>query len=57
MEITILGGNELIIRYENGTHVVRESYKDYEPVFVGKYEDCVKYCEERWLDYEESIIG
>lgn len=52
-----LGGNELIIRFRNGTHVVLESYEDYEVVFQGKYEECVKYCEKRWIEYEESIIG
>lgn len=52
-----IGGNELIIVFRNGTHMVLEGYEDYEPVFVGSFEKCVKYCDDRWTEYQESIIG
>lgn len=52
-----LGDNELFIRFRHGTYVVLEKYEDYEVVFTGKYEDCVKYCERRWIAYQEAIIG
>ena len=52
-----LGNNELLIRFRNGTHVVLEGYEDYEVVFTGTYEECFKYMTDRWIEYEESIIG
>ena len=52
-----LGNNELLIRFRNGTHVVLEKYEDYEVVFTGKYDECVRYCKDREIAYLESIIG
>ena len=52
-----LGSNELAIRYRSGRYVVLERYEDYEVVFEGHYEDCVRYCKDRWTDYMESLIG
>lgn len=56
-DIFYIGDDELIITLDGGTYVVRESYEDYEVVFRGKYADCWKYVQDRWCDYQESIIG
>lgn len=44
---TYTGGNHFWIRFHNGQHEVRMETPDYcddnETVFVGHYEDCVKY--------------
>jgi len=52
-----LGNNELCIVYRDGTHYVLERDENYKPVFQGHYGECVDYCERRWIDYQESIIG
>ena len=52
-----LGNNELIIIYRDGIHRVIESDEAWEEVFTGSYEDCIGYCENRWADYQASIIG
>ena len=54
---TYLGGNELVVSCKGGACVVTESYRNYEIVFTGSYTECVDYCEDRWIDYEESIVG
>lgn len=51
-----LGGNQLFIRFENGTHVVRERYENYEVVFQGNYVECVRYCQKRFARYFEEHI-
>lgn len=52
-----LGANELVIVFRSGTHFVIEKYEDWQDVYQGTYAQCVKYCENRSLEYEESIIG
>ena len=52
-----LGNNELVIVCRNGYYFVRELYEDFSEVYQGSYKDCIRYCEERLIDYEESIIG
>lgn len=53
-------GNELVIigqynvRYNN--HVVRERYEGYDIVYRGTYKECVKYCENRYNEYLESLF-
>lgn len=54
---TWLGSNELVIITAGDTAYVRERHEDWSIVFSGSYEGCQKYCEERYLDYCESIIG
>lgn len=49
------------IRYYNGTHEVRETETDNEldeirTVFRGHYEDCIKYINEKEIDYMESLF-
>ena len=57
MENMWLGNNQLSIRYSNGRWVVKEDYEDWSVVFSGTYEECKAYCEERWVSYQESIVG
>ncbi len=58
MEKLWLGNNYLGIRYNDELGwVVKEFYEDWEVVFSGSYEECYAYCEQRWISYEESIIG
>lgn len=52
-----LGGNELIINFDGKNCKVLERYENYNIVFAGSYEKCKKYCENRVVEYEESIIG
>lgn len=52
-----LGGNELVILLRNSRYEVIEAYEDGKTVFKGSYKACKKYLEERWIDYQESIIG
>ena len=52
-----LGCNELIIVFRNGIHVVLESYEEWDEVFRGTFGQCYLYCENRVIEYEESIIG
>lgn len=52
-----LGNNELIIEFKNGIHRVKESQMNYDVVFSGKLETCVKYCERREVGYMVSIVG
>jgi hypothetical protein len=52
-----LGSNELIIVFRDGTCHVIEQYEDWETVFTGRYEECLKYCKSREIEYKESIIG
>lgn len=52
-----LGNNELIIEFKNGRHHVKESQMNYDIVFSGKLETCVKYCERREVGYIVSIVG
>jgi hypothetical protein len=54
---TWIGQNQLGIRYENGQWVVREDWEDWEIVFTGSYEECEAYVNNRWIAYEESIVG
>lgn len=46
----------LKIIYSDGRHYVLESYEDYNVVFDGNYAQCHKYCENRYLEYMESIF-
>ena len=57
MKNMYLGDNMLGIRYNNGRWVVKEDYEDWTAVFSGTYEECEAYCEERWVSYQESIVG
>lgn len=57
MENMWLGNNQLGIRYNDGRWVVKEDYEDWSVVFSGTYEECKAYCEERWVSYQESIVG
>lgn len=52
-----LGGNQLVIRYENGTHRVFEEYQNYKEVYNGTFEECVKYCEKRYIEHAQDTIG
>ena len=54
---TWIGNNKLGIRYENGQWVVHEDWEDWEIVFIGSYEECETYIKNRWIAYEESIVG
>lgn len=51
-----LGGQELLIRYREGVFVVLDSYEDYEVVFKGTYAKCRAYCEQCWIEYQESLF-
>ena len=57
MKNLYLGDNMLGIRFNNGRWVVKEDYEDWTIVFSGTYEECEAYCEKRWVDYQESIVG
>lgn len=57
MKNMYLGDNMLGICFNNGRWVVKEDYEDWTVVFSGTYEECETYCEERWVDYQESIVG
>lgn len=52
-----LGNNQLYIRWRNGRWVVLEEYEDCDIVCEGSYKDCVEYCDKRYIEYQESIIG
>lgn len=52
-----LGSNELVIVFRNGTHSVIEKFENWKDVFCGCLEECMKYCSNREIEYEESIIG
>lgn len=52
-----LGSNELVITQQNGTHHVIEKFENWKAVFSGHIEQCLKYCWDRVIDYEESTIG
>ena len=52
-----LGCNELVIIFHNGTHHVIEEFENWKTVFTGCLEDCIKYCNGREIEYEESIVG
>lgn len=52
-----LGRNELLIRFQEGRHVVMEADEDWKTVFEGSYGQCRGYCENRVRDYQESVIG
>ena len=52
-----VGGNELRLYFECGYWHVKEEYENWAVVFSGSYEQCVAYCNERWLSYmEESLF-
>lgn len=53
---TFLGDNELVIVFRNGTHHVIEKYEDWDVVFTGHYEQCISYCDERWIEYQKSLF-
>ena len=57
MKNLYLGNHMLGIRYEDGRWVVKEDYEDWAVVFSGTYEECVAYCEERWVSYQAEIMG
>ena len=57
MKTLYLGDNMLGIRFNNGRWAVKEDYEDWAVVFSGTYEECEANCEERWVDYQESIGG
>lgn len=49
-----LGSNELAIVSCDGNYCVRERDLDYKTVFRGNYEECFKYCEKRYSEYENE---
>lgn len=51
-----LGSQELVIVYRGGTHHVLDSYENYESVYSGFFEDCIKYCENMEIEYLESLF-
>ena len=52
-----LGPNELIICFRNGTYHVHEKFEDYAEVFTGNYDNCWRYCTQRYEEYLREIIG
>lgn len=52
-----LGNNELVIIQQDGTNHVIEKFENWKAVFSGHIEQCLKYCWDRVIDYEESTIG
>lgn len=59
-----IGDNELIITLVDDStdkysgYVVYERHEDYDDaVYYGDYAACRKYVENRWYEYQESIIG
>lgn len=51
-----LGSCELVIVFRDGRHYVLDSDENYNPVFNGHYNECVEYCKNMVIEYEESII-
>lgn len=56
-----IGPHHYWIRFHNGTHEVRETeYNNgFDPVktrFTGRYEDCVKYIDNKEIEYLESLF-
>ena len=55
-----IGCQHYWIRFFNGTHEVRrtedDDYTPIETVFTGHYEDCIKYINEREIEYKESLF-
>lgn len=58
-----IGDNELIITLADDStdkysgYVVYEKHEDYDAVYCGDYTECRRYVEDRWADYQESVIG
>lgn len=46
-----IGNNELRIVAKSGNYQVIEEWENWKTVFSGKYSDCVKYCDNRYIDY------
>ncbi len=46
-----LDDNELVLCFRDGTHHVMEKYEDYNDVFTGSYEECIKYMNRREMEY------
>jgi hypothetical protein len=58
---TYIGPHHYWIRFHNGTSEVRETEYDNEhdaitTVFVGHYEDCVKFIKNKEIEYLESLF-
>lgn len=52
-----VGDNELRLYFECGYWCVKEAYEKWAVVFSGSYDQCVVYCNERWVsDMEESLF-
>ena len=52
-----LGSNELRLIVEHGCYAVIEEWEDWKAVFYGDYNECIAYMEERYLEYQVSLIG
>lgn len=46
-----IGNNELRIVAKSGNYQVIEEWENWKTVFSGNYSDCVKYCDNRYIDY------
>lgn len=46
-----IGNNELRIVAKSGTYQVIEEWENWKTIFSGNYSDCVKYCDNRYIDY------
>ena len=46
-----IGNNELRIIAKSGNYQVIEEWENWKTVFSGNYSDCVKYCDNRYIDY------
>lgn len=51
-----IGNNELCIVCRGDKYHVIEEYENWESVFNGLYDECVEYCEQRDIDYKESVL-
>lgn len=51
MQNVFVGNNELRIVAKSGNYQVIEEWENWKTVFSGNYSDCVKYCDNRYIDY------
>lgn len=52
-----LGNNELRLIAMHGCYSVIEEWENWEAVFQGGYNECLAYMENRYTDYQISLIG
>lgn len=50
MHNVFIGNNELRIIAKGGNYQVIEEWENWKAVFSGSYNDCVRYCNIRYLD-------